>query len=87
MSKSNQSVKQILNQLMFHEITKYEAEEMLNEMMMDCAFPKRMVEMNVEYVAYTAANDHGHLHLTIPYQYSKIKHIKLNDKVLIIKKP
>jgi len=77
-------IKEILRKLINHEISVIEAEKIIKDIIN--GFRNRSaVELTVESVSFGAESNTGYLKLKIPYQYEKIKHLNLNDKVDVMK--
>ena len=74
------SIKEIITELLNHEISKSEAINML-EKHRDSFRNKNSLEFEVESTGFTMFNNHGILKLKIPYYYEKMKKIKAGDKV------
>jgi len=77
-------IKQIIEKLCNHEISKQDAIEKLL-IITDGLRKNHALEFTVEETAFTIENDHGILKLKLPYQYYKIKgRIKKGDKVDVV---
>lgn len=77
-------IEEIIDKLCSHEISKHEAIEELTTITKGLRKNKAL-EFEVTYVAYTAENNHGILHLKLPYQYSKMgNRVKVGDSVDVV---
>mgnify|MGYP001039791378 CR=1 FL=1 len=80
------TVNEIIESLLNHEITKRVAVERLKNLA-NGMLPQNGIEFNVESVAFSVKDDHGFLRLVIPYGYAKITGIfNEKDEVVVIKK-
>ena len=77
-------VKEIIEKLCSHEISKQDAIEYITEITNGLR-KNNALEFEVEQVSYSIQDNHGFLKLILPYQYSKIEgEIKKGDKVDVI---
>ena len=77
-------VKEIIEKLCSHEISKYEAIDEMNDIINKLR-RDRALEFNVEQVSFCVENGHGYLSLKLPYQYSKMRDkVKIGDKVDVV---
>ena len=77
-------IKEIIEKLCNHEISKNDAIEKLS-IITDGLRKNNALEFIVETVAFSIENAHGILNLKLPYQYSKMEgRIKQGDKVDVV---
>jgi hypothetical protein len=77
-------VKDIIEQLCSHEISKDKAIEQIISIT-DGLRKNDALEFNVEDYGCTVENDHGYLKLKLPYQYSKMDgRVRKGDKVDVV---
>ena len=74
-------IKEIIEKLCSHEISKKDAIEQIS-IITDGLRKNNALEFTVEEIGFTSEENHGYLKLKLPYQYSKIDgRIKKGDKV------
>lgn len=74
-------VKQIIEKLCNHEISKTDAIEQI-KIITDGLRKNESIEFVVEKSGFTSENNHGCLKLKLPYQYSKMENkVSKGDKV------
>lgn len=77
-------VKEIIEKLCSHEISKQDAIEQIT-IITDGLRRNSSLEFTVEEIGSTSENNHGYLKLKLPYQYSKIENrVKSGDKVDVV---
>lgn len=80
-------VKEIIEKLCSHEISKQDAIEQIS-IITDGLRRNNALEFIVEESGFTVENNHGYLKLKLPYQYSKMEdRIKQGDKVDVVSLP
>ena len=80
-------VKEIIDKLCIHEISKQDAIEQIT-IITDGLRRNNALEFTVEESGFTVENNHGYLKLKLPYQYSKMEgRIKQGDKVDVVLLP
>lgn len=74
-------VKEIIEKLCSHEISKQDAIEQIS-IIIDGLRRNNALEFIVEESGFTVENNHGYLKLKLPYQYSKMENkVSKGDKV------
>ena len=77
-------VKEIIEKLCSHEISKQDAVEQIT-IITDGFRRNSALEFIVEESSFTVGNNHGYLKLKLPYQYSKMEgRIRQGDKVDVV---
>ena len=80
----SRKVKDIIEQLCNHEISKQDAIDEIASIT-DGLRKNNALEFNVEEVCFSIEDNHGYLKLKLPYQYSKIEgRVKSGDKVDVV---